>query len=351
MVKFTKVNTDITQYKPKMKPIYVKQPDDLQAIPFEFGKTTVQLKADGEFTYVHLDKQGVYAINRFGRKTEDLPALTELWEGFMGVQSATEMEVLGELYAVDLNGKPLPLPKFIHYLKGNDGYTAIRHANIHLGIFDVLKITMRGKETVYPQKNFASSNRRFELAARFEKGNLANVLPYYTPKDMDEVYDIWVEKVVNEGWEGLVIRNGETYKAKPNCDVDAVIIGVNKNTKGYEKGIAKSVVVALMNDEGNFVVLGDATVPSEAEARALFALTRVKVGEDPTTTWVTPIVVVQISYISLFADTTNDVRKRENTARQIGVTKFVRMKSPHVVAYRKDKKVCVSDVGLSQVGE
>ena len=345
MTKFTKVTQDISQYKPRMKPFFISTLSELRKIPVAFGSSTLQCKADGELELIHIDRKHCYAINRFGRKTEGLPALEELHAKFLrqpAMHSSTEL--LAEMYAVDLNGKPLPLPKFIHYLKGNDGYTAVRHANIHLGLFDLLSVDgFKG--------SVVDSAKRFEMMARNFNGKLCHVLDYIVPTDYTELERYYTEKVQKEGWEGLVIRlNGDTYKAKPNRDIDAVIIGINTNTKGYEKGLARSVKVALMLENGNFVELGDATVPSEAEARELFALTRVKVGEAGNAVLVKPLVIVKISHISLFPDTYNIVHDGK-TLREIGTMQLVRMKSPRVVGYRKDKKVCVEDIGLSQIGE
>lgn len=339
-MKFTKVELDITEHKPKMKPIYVSSVKDLRAIPVAFGKTaTVQVKADGEFNFIHIDKNECYAINRFGRKTEDLPALRELHKLFHR-HPYVQVELLAEMYGVDESGKPVSLPNFIHYLKGNNKSL---HERIHLGIFDILSADGWSA-------NALQSRKKLEIIYENFNGKLVHVLQYIIPKTQ-EIIETYYEDKIKEGWEGLVIRvNGDTYKAKPNRDVDAVIIGINKNTKGYEKGLAKSIRVALMRDDGSFVELGDATVPSEAEARELFALTHVAVKETTETLFVRPIIVVQISYISLFPDTINAVRDTE-TLIEFGTTMFVRMKSPRVVGYRKDKKVCVQDIGVNQVGE
>jgi ATP-dependent DNA ligase len=345
LTKFSKVGLDITEHKPKMKPIYVAKPEGLRAIPVSFGKTTLQVKADGEFNLIHVDRNGIYAVNRFGRKTEELPALKELHTQFLHYPYLQECELLAEMYAVSEDGKPLSLPNFIHYLKGEDKSLQNR---IHLGLFDFLfyqsDIVGRVK------RENTDSATRFKMLEGLN-GILCHVLPWVEPRDWLDIEDAWSTMVEGEGWEGLVVRvNGDTYKAKPNRDIDAVIIGINKNNKGYEKGLAKSVRVALLREDGNFVELGDATVPSEAEARELFALTRVKVGEDPSLVLVKPLVVVQINYISLFPETINGVRDGK-TLRCFGTTVLARMKSPRVVGYRKDKKVCVEDVGLNQIGE
>lgn len=345
MIEFTKMERDITEFKPKMHAVYVKNLADLRTIPFRIGETA-QVKADGEFSLIHVDRESAYAINRFGRKTENLPALEELHVQFLRFPKLKEAEFLAELYAIDgQTGKPLPLPKFIHLLKGGD---AREHIWIRIGLFDFVKLVGDGE--VSPK--YFDSSTKFRILKDFESDlKLVHVLDYIMPKDAKAVEAYYAQKVDKDGWEGLVIRtNGDTYKAKPNCDVDAVIIGINKNNKGYSKGIAKSVKVALMPTEGSFVELGDATVAREDEARAVFELTKAKVNENDKTVFVKPLLVVKIDYISLFPDTTNSVYKLLlGGMTEIGTMKAVRMKSPRVVGYRKDKHACTNDVGLNQI--
>jgi ATP-dependent DNA ligase len=104
--------------------------------------------------------------------------------------------------------------------------------------------------------------------------------------------------VVQLKWEGLVIRlNGDIWKVKPNCDVDVAIIGVNKNNKGYEEGKAKSLKMALMNEEGDYVEIGDCSGIGEEESKQLFDLTKsFKIGEDGTTVFVQPIVITTVRW-------------------------------------------------------
>lgn len=326
-----------------MKPVYVGCGADLRAIPVKAGQTTAQVKADGEFSLIHMDRNQIYAVNRFGRKTEDLPALAEMHKKFLS-RPLVDIEVLGEMYAVDEQGRPLSLPNFIHYLKGGDESL---HERIHIGLFDIVSA-----DGIWG-KSLAEPKRRFEILSRNFDGKLVHVLEWFEPTDEVDLAEYYVTKVEKEGWEGLVVRtNGDTYKAKPNHDIDAVIFGINKNNKGYAKGLAKSVKVALLLENGSFVELGDATVPSEAEARELFALTRVKVNENASTAFVKPLVVVRISYISLFPNTTNRIYKLLlGGFTEVGTMQAVRMKSPRVVGYRKDKKVCTEDIGMNQIGE
>jgi ATP-dependent DNA ligase len=140
-------------------------------------------------------------------------------------------------------------------------------------------------------------------------------------------------------------------KVKPNCDVDVAIIGVNKNNKGYEEGKAKSLKMALMNEEGAYVEIGDCSGIGETESKELFELTKsFRVGEDSTTVFVEPVVIATVECIQTYRDTRNKVYRIENgQVREIGETTLVRLRNPHVKGYRADKKACIEDVGLNQV--
>jgi ATP-dependent DNA ligase len=169
---------------------------------------------------------------------------------------------------------------------------------------------------------------------------------------MEQVEKFWQHNVEQLKWEGLVIRlNGDIWKVKPNCDIDVAIIGINKNNKGFEEGKAKSLKMALMNEEGNFVEIGDCSGIGEAESKELFELTKsFRVGEDSTTVFVQPVVIATVEYIQTYPDTRNKVYRIENEQiKETGETTLVRLRNPHVKGYRGDKKACLEDIGLNQV--
>jgi ATP-dependent DNA ligase len=338
MTSFQKVEQDITCYKPKMH-----QAKALKEVPFIFGtkNITVQVKADGEFNYVKYSREGeTFMINRFGRKTTNLPCLYELVE-LLKKWNMVEAELLAELYAVK-DGKPLTLPNLIHYLKGTDH--SLQNF-IKLGVFDLLSINGVKSDLIYPMKYFTMSQW-------FEAGSLVHVLPWSEPTKFDSVQNFWNEKVEGEKWEGLVIRlNGETWKVKPNCDIDVAIIGINKNNKGFDEGKARSLKMGLMNEDGNFVEIGDCSGVGDEESQELFELVRnFRIGEDNTTVFVQPVVIATIEYIQTYPDTRNKVYRIENgQIKETGEATLVRLRNPHVKGYRADKKACIEDVGLNQI--
>lgn len=344
MTLFSKTELDITCYKPRMK-----QAKSLDEIPWHFnGKrnVVVQVKADGEFNYVKYQREGeTYSVNRFGRKTTDLPALQQL-KACLSHWNIVEAELLCELYAFDPAGplkyNPLTLPKLIHYLKGTD--TSLQQ-NIKLGAFELLSVNGVKSDLIYPLKYE-------QMIEWFSGASLVHVLPYCEPSSMEQVQSFWDHNVEQLKWEGLVIRlNGDTWKVKPNVDIDVGIIGVNKNTKGFDEGKARSLKMALMNEDGNYVEIGDCSGVGEDESKELFELTKsFKIGEDSTTVFVAPVVIATIEYIQTYPDTRNKVYHIEaGLIREAGETTLVRLRNPHVKAYRADKKACVEDIGLNQV--
>jgi ATP-dependent DNA ligase len=337
MTTFEKVEQDVTCYKPKMH-----SAKDLKDIPLSFNRnTTCQVKADGEFNYIKYSREGeTFALNRFGRKTVALPALMEL-AGLMVRWNIVEAEMLGEFYAVDEQGKPLTLPKLIHYLKGSD---TILQQFVKIGLFELVSLNGAKSELIFPLK--------FQTMQEWVKdGSLVHVLDWIEPANLEQVQEYWKDKVETDKWEGLVVRfNGDVWKVKPNVNLDAAIIGINKNNKGFELKKAKSLKLALMNDDGSFVEIGDCSGVGEQEAGELWSLTDFKLGEDNQTVYVQPVVIATIEYIDTYLDTKNKCYVIDGKSiREVGEQTLVRLKSPHIIGYRADKKACLEDIGLNQV--
>jgi hypothetical protein len=208
-----------------------------------------------------------------------------------------------------------------------------------------IKTLFRRARLIYPLKYE-------QMIEWFAGASLVHVLDFSEPTSFEQVERFWEHNVVQLKWEGLVIRlNGAIWKVKPNCDVDVAIIGVNKNNKGYEEGKAKSLKMALINEDGDYVEIGDCSGIGEDESKELFELTKnFKIGEDNTTVFVQPVVIAAVEYIQTYPDTRNKVYRIENgQVREIGETTLVRLRNPHVKGYRADKKACIKDVGLNQV--
>ena len=283
------VEAKIDNLKPTMKTL--EQLELLKISP----DTVVTAKLDGEFNLLSYTKDGEsFTLNKWGHKRRDFLALNQFVEA-MNKTGVTHVELLCELHAKE-NGKPTNLPTFIRLAKGEKDFS-----KIHIAIWDLIKIDGYAPKDSY--------SWRIEEVEKWLKGcTHVSVVPYIKPKTIQEVKDFWKTCVEQQGYEGLVIRDGDQiFKIKPCLDVDAVIIGLNKTSsygkelRLFQKGQVTSIKLALMKPDGTFIELSDCASGINAEiSTALWKLTEYKVGEDDTTIYVKPIVVCTIEYTETY---------------------------------------------------
>jgi len=333
----------IDHYKPKMR-VY-KSLSDVAIIP---DLTVAQVKADGEFNYLRYERNGeTFTLNKWGRKRMDFPALNELKEA-LSRQPFTEAELLVELFAME-GDRPLKLPQFIHYVKSKNPQLIEK---ICIGVWDIISID--GKPV--------NENHAWKLqeATNWLQGcEKAFVLPYIQPKhhiDLETFWRVYVEKL---GYEGLVIRqNSQIYKLKPKGELDAVVIAINKKTsygkalKLLEQGYVTSLHLALINQNGEYVEIGDVASGIDLQLRkALYQLLDFKIAEDENKIWIKPFLIANVEYTELFPSENKVyaytpqgyIFKRE--------MKLARLRHPRLIRFRPDKQPTPQDVGLNQIPE
>jgi hypothetical protein len=339
---------DALSYKPKMK--VLEKIDDLTLD----SETICMAKADGEFNLLIYNRDGeTFTINRWGRKLSNFPALNEF---VMALEkndgSIKRLQLLVEMYAME-NGKPLMLPKYIHFLKGHVAGTL---QNIFIGVFDVVKINDLNITEPYSWK--------LEEAERWVKGRRwAHVLPWKRVKTTADVKGLWRDLVEGMGYEGLVVRTREgVFKIKPLLEIDAVIIGINKREL-LKKGKVTSLKLGLLREDMTFVEVGDVASGINVALRdELWNLMEYRVGEDNDTIFVKPMVVCKIQFNDMYSETLNRVfyfgacDETEPLAGNIsfeerGKQKLIRLRHPKLCGFRSDKIVCLKDVGLNQIPE
>jgi len=202
----------------------------------------VSMKIDGEMTILYSDGKETYLINKLGRVRKDLPLLTEAHSILKGKDKSI---FVGELYGVDLQGEELPLGETISLIR--KPASEEDEKRIRFGIFDVLLFD--GKKT-----NENDYWERMTLIQElFEEGAYVN--PVYAKKTdgSSVVKEMWEEQVIQKDHEGVVLYiDGEYIKIKPQKSVDALVIAIKPQK---EKELMGSLLVALMDDEGNFRTL------------------------------------------------------------------------------------------------
>ena len=308
----------------------------------------VQVKVDGEFTYMHYKEGEAYTLNRYGKARKDFPALNELTEA-LKKSGIREAELLSELYAKE-GEKPLKLPDFIHYIKsGNPDLLA----KIHIGIFDLLTVNGRAVRENYAWK--------VEEMERWLKDcRLVAVLPYIKPSSTEEIEEFWKRMVEELGYEGLVARsNMETYKIKPYSEVDAVVIGFKETPSTYERKEIRSLRVALIDQDGTFIELCDVSSGIDhALAKRLFnlyfeheELQAGRVEEAPDIMFIKPLIIATVRYTDIYRNTKNGRYRYENGKykRLHPDAELVKLRHPRLVRFRPDKQPTPRDAGLNQI--
>lgn len=331
-----KSDLNVEKFEPQMKSL-----DSLRSVPLY--NTYIMAKADGMFSVIVYTQESCFTVNKRGYVRSDFPALNEVKTALQR-HRVREAILLAETYAVE-DGKPTNLPRFIRLFKGEDR----DHTKIHLGIFDIVSINGETVDDDYGWK-------LAELETIFEDCELAGVLPYVKVKGRDDVFSFWRKQVLEVGFEGIVVRSdGQIYKLKPKRDVDAVIIGLNKrssrgNMTQYRNHLVTSLKLALMDEDGTLVELGDVSSGITTELAAeLYELSKFKVAEDENTVWIKPFVICQVEY-----QETLEAEKRrlvfDGTAyKQVGTLKFCSLRHPRLIRFRKDKKVSSRDLRLTQI--
>lgn len=339
--KLTEVN--LKHYKPVAKSLTVL--GDAPTVP----GTVYMCKADGEFTVIHYNESGCTASNLWGTVRSDFHALRDLQECLkaQGVKSAI---ILSELFGIR-DGVMMQLPEFEHIIKS--GSTEEVNELVYLGVFDLVQLNGKHINDTYEWK-------LAELSSWLTKPEShAILLPHITLTEKEkirerevEVADFWKTHVeAGPKYEGLFARsNGDSYKIKPKLEVDAVIVGINKQTKRFKFNEVTSFKIALMDHAGGFILLGDCSGLDQVHKKKLWALVEnFKVDEDQETVWVKPIVVVKVEFTSTFLRDTPRLEFKGDRYEESWSQPFYSMRHPRFVCVRADKEPRYEDVRMEQL--
>jgi len=329
----------IDHLKPNMK--FLKDIQEIQLTP----QTVIQLKVDGEFNLLVYDRNDeTFTINKWGRKRKDFPALNELINA-LNQTPIQKAEFLCELYA-KTGDKPLKLPDFIHLVKSDNPED---HLKIHIGIWDWIKTD--GHEVNQPYEW-----KYQELQEIFKNCTHVNVLPFFKPNNHAEIQTLWKIYVEGQSYEGFVIRNNhEIFKLKPHGDIDVVVIAINKQSSYGKKNLfsqqmVTSLHVALMNDKGEFIEIGDFASGIDAQLRkALWKLMEYKIAEDDKHVWIKPFLIAQIEYTDLFPSKNKVYKLTSEGYKKIGETNLIRLRHPRLIRFRPDKNPVPNDISIRQI--
>jgi len=308
---------------------------------------TVQAKGDGEFNAVFYNKDGeTYTKNKYGRKetAQTVPAIKDFVQ-IMAAHPIKKAVFLVEMFV--MNPKPMRVCDFIHYLKGSD--KSLRQF-ICLGFFDMVSI-----DGVKVGQSHTWRLEEMERILGFGKKTSSKrirVFPWQHVKTKRDVELAWKEYKEVMGYEGLVIRNGfgQTFKLKPEMELDAVWIGVNKND-GYYKNLGTSLRLAVMVDKNTFLEIGDVASGIEHKLRELLWAFKkdFTVLDTNKISYVQPEVVMKIQFNDMWQKPMQCWKWDGTTFHDAGKRLSITMRHPKLIEIRTDKTVISKDVGLNQI--
>ena len=331
------ISMDIENLKPKAKHL-----KDISEIILT-KNILCQAKADGEFTIFFYNRKGrSYTINNFNNEREgnSFPALEEMIKSLDKQIHINTLVLLCEVYCInEENQKMLLLPQLIHNLRNSNG----DKNSIRIGIFDLKQINGTDIENEYLWKYE-------EMHDWFQNCQRVSILPYIVTNSNEDIKKFWNHWVNEMNYEGIFIKNDELVKIKKNMSIDCAVVGLNKTKLFNEKKIA-SIKVAVMNQENQFIELGDVSSGINRSLReSLYKLMEFKIYEDKTTVWIKPLVVVEVGFNDIYYDRNKILFSiNNNEFKNNGFTEFISIRSPRLIRFRKDKKITYSDIRKEQI--
>jgi len=293
----------------------------------------VEIKIDGELSGLYFDgKRSAFTISLEGRARSDFP-VTE--EAKRRLKRYGKCYFVGELYAVDESGKPLPYPDAISILRKP---TPESEKRIKLAVFDVLDFQGRSVKDDYSD--------RFALIQRlFKKGRFVH--PVLSGKSVKELWKL----VEHDRYEGVVVRRDRVIKIKPKFSLDVAVIAITAD----EGKQMSAVHVALMDTKGNFRYIGKVGTGFKIKERPewfKWAISRKVEGPSKGpfrgAIWVKPERVIKITYHRLNKRETPVLTFEKNRYKQTGVAPCITM-AGRFDEVRTDKEVKPSDLRLEQI--
>lgn len=270
----------------------------------------VQVKYDGELTYVRKDEEGWFTINRWGRVRRDY-SVTRLAEQLI----ERERMFVGELYVKGEN--------LYSFLKKRGSGEELRLAVFDVRIDKSYRERYQVVEAIFPR----SDGQKVHVA----EGKLVQ---------SRRGLEVFYQKTVERGFEGVVGRSptnrfGQTaLKKKKLKTADVVILGIVKDSKLFkQEDMVGSLLVGSV-ENGKYVPVGRvASGFTDEQRKALYeVLMPFKTEEDRDFIYVKPALVIEVSY-----QETVESRKYE-----VGFT----MRSPVFRGFRRDKRPNKADCGL-----
>ena len=211
------------------------------------GKLLVSPKIDGQIWFLVMDGSEVVLVSPTGRAIcGDVPVLEEARA--MAGRARGRTVIAGELFALRKGGRPRVGDVSRALGSGADADVA----RLGYAAFDLVT----GGDTERPEPSMDYSERLDTLRRLLDGGKRVKAIKTDAASTPAEVQASFDALVSSGKAEGLIVRSadGRIFKVKPSMSLDAVIMGYTRRTEALDQ--ARSLLLALMREDGRFQVLG-----------------------------------------------------------------------------------------------
>lgn len=230
--------------------------EDVIGVRLSGEPVTATVKVDGQLVVFDVDvPAGVATMHSSGSAAlHVLPIQRTLLAEVAGAKHQ-RVRGVGELYAVDSDGRSLPRGEVNGLVKSRTKATtpaADQHA-FRLAPFDVTEV-----DGVAVFRSLSYAERFALLYALFGARPGSVVRPVVGQTGITEASPIralWQKHVLEENCEGLVLRTNGAVKVKPIYTLDLVVIGVTMGT-GRLRDMVGALILAFRDWTGRFLEAG-----------------------------------------------------------------------------------------------
>jgi hypothetical protein len=349
----TEVVQLVTDYKKDVCKAYISlNPTQLDT---RLGGTKYQVtrKYDGELAVIFFDGAEVFTINTGGRVRTGLPCHAEALAALQrsGLKSAV---IPAELYVAEDAGRTRVFDVLAALADKK------RHSELRLAPFEIISLD----DVAYQPGSYTEVHEK--LSEIFADSPCAPV-QLQEADSRGKVKEIFEKWVAEQGAEGLVVRCElpMVYKIKPVYTVDVVVIGYSESAE--QKGLARSLLVAMMTDDERYQVVGHVGGGFSDESRAEWfsRLAPLEVESSYIETdsnhvafhMVEPITVIEVKVNDVLFENTSGplvnpiLNFADNSWSRAGQARGIAIISPVFERLREDKSATSTEVRLSQIEE
>ncbi len=213
---------------------------DVGRVPAGKG-TFVSRKYDGEFALVFFDGDYIVSLHPSGTARTGLPCLDEAAK-LLKKAKVKSCVIAGEYHLLDASKTQRALEQVLRVLRSPANKAALNQ--IAFAVFDVVD---------HDGKPVSSTSKVFALLDKwFAKGKNVHPVEYKQVTKNESILELYLDWVVGEGAEGLVVRSDAGYyKVKARHTLDVAIIGYSEGIE-QRKGMLHDLLVAVVRPDGTF---------------------------------------------------------------------------------------------------